>query len=418
MGQRQHRHLARLRPRRPARSVPRRLLARTTSISGSSTTRGSCRRASSTRTTAAASICSATSATDLRGRQRAGRARAHAAGRSPRSPPTCAAPAIPDLFLANDYGVSELFTNEGGRVPRGRPRRRRRLRAEERHERVGRRHLQPGRFAIYVTNISEEGMLVQGNNLWVPTGARGGAAASTRTWRAPGRRARRLELGRAVRRSQQRRHPRPLSRQRLRLGDRAEQLLVRLLEDRRRQQLVISRRAQLAGDGRPQPGRLPAEARVDQRRRRAVHRRRPGGRRHRPLRRPGGRARRLGEPRRARRRRRQPARPAAALPERGRAGPRTGSSSSSRAAADRIRPPAAAATAARSARGSRCTGTASSRCRRCRAERLLRAEPAPAALRPGHGAAVDACHPLAVGQDAGTVDSHEPNSVHTIKEPA
>ena len=30
--------------------------------------------------------------------------------------------------------------------------------------------LNSGRFAIYVSNISEEGILLQGNNLWVPTG--------------------------------------------------------------------------------------------------------------------------------------------------------------------------------------------------------------------------------------------------------
>ena len=41
----------------------------------------------------------------------------------------------PDIFIANDYGVSELFVNEGGTVPRGRTRDRRRLRAQERHER-------------------------------------------------------------------------------------------------------------------------------------------------------------------------------------------------------------------------------------------------------------------------------------------
>ena len=34
--------------------------------------------------------------------------------------------------------------------------------------------LNQGRFAIYVSNISEEGILLQGNNLWVPTGPRGG----------------------------------------------------------------------------------------------------------------------------------------------------------------------------------------------------------------------------------------------------
>jgi enediyne biosynthesis protein E4 len=74
----------------------------------------------------------------------------------------------PDLFVANDYGVSELYVNDGTRF----------------HE-VGAQTgigfapksgmsvafgdiLNSGCFAIYVSNISEEGILIQGNNLWVP----------------------------------------------------------------------------------------------------------------------------------------------------------------------------------------------------------------------------------------------------------
>ncbi len=79
----------------------------------------------------------------------------------------------PDLFIANDYGVSELFVNEGGR-----------FREVGRETGVGFAPksgmnasvgdpLNQGRFAIYVSNISEEGILLQGNNLWVPSG--GGA---------------------------------------------------------------------------------------------------------------------------------------------------------------------------------------------------------------------------------------------------
>jgi hypothetical protein len=77
----------------------------------------------------------------------------------------------PDLFIANDYGVSELFVNDGGR-----------FREVGRDAGVGYAPksgmnasvgdvLNQGRFAIYVSNISEEGILLQGNNLWVPTGA-------------------------------------------------------------------------------------------------------------------------------------------------------------------------------------------------------------------------------------------------------
>ena len=76
----------------------------------------------------------------------------------------------PDLFIANDYGVSELFINEKGH-----------FREVGRDAGVGYAPksgmnasvgdvLNQGRFAIYVSNISEEGILLQGNNLWVPTG--------------------------------------------------------------------------------------------------------------------------------------------------------------------------------------------------------------------------------------------------------
>jgi hypothetical protein len=76
----------------------------------------------------------------------------------------------PDLFIANDYGVSELFINEGGR-----------FREVGRETGVGYAPksgmnasigdvLNQGKFAVYVSNISEEGILLQGNNLWVPTG--------------------------------------------------------------------------------------------------------------------------------------------------------------------------------------------------------------------------------------------------------
>ena len=76
----------------------------------------------------------------------------------------------PDIFIANDYGVSELFINERGR-----------FREAGRQTGVGYAPksgmnasvgdvLNQGRFAIYVSNISEEGILLQGNNLWVPTG--------------------------------------------------------------------------------------------------------------------------------------------------------------------------------------------------------------------------------------------------------
>jgi enediyne biosynthesis protein E4 len=78
----------------------------------------------------------------------------------------------PDLFIANDYGVSELYLNEGGK----------RFREAGKEAGVGYSPksgmtaslgdvLNRGQFDVYVSNISEEGVLVQGNNLWMPNQA-------------------------------------------------------------------------------------------------------------------------------------------------------------------------------------------------------------------------------------------------------
>ncbi len=74
----------------------------------------------------------------------------------------------PDLFIANDYGISEMFFNDG-----------KRFREVGNQTGVGFSPksgmnasvadiLNQGKYAIYVSNISEEGVLIQGNNLWVP----------------------------------------------------------------------------------------------------------------------------------------------------------------------------------------------------------------------------------------------------------
>jgi hypothetical protein len=73
-----------------------------------------------------------------------------------------------DLFIANDYGVSELYFNDGKQF-------------REVGEQTGVGFapksgmtaafgdvLNQGKYAIYVSNISEDGVLIQGNNLWVP----------------------------------------------------------------------------------------------------------------------------------------------------------------------------------------------------------------------------------------------------------
>lgn len=75
---------------------------------------------------------------------------------------------FPDLFVANDYGVSELYLNDQGR------------RFVDAGEKTGIGFapksgmnasfgdiLNQGKFAVYVSNISEPGVLLQGNNLWV-----------------------------------------------------------------------------------------------------------------------------------------------------------------------------------------------------------------------------------------------------------
>jgi hypothetical protein len=77
--------------------------------------------------------------------------------------------AYPDIFLANDYGVSELFLNNEGKS----------FREVGKESGIGQAPksgmnaaigdvFNDGRLAIYVSNISEEGILIQGNNLWVP----------------------------------------------------------------------------------------------------------------------------------------------------------------------------------------------------------------------------------------------------------
>jgi enediyne biosynthesis protein E4 len=74
----------------------------------------------------------------------------------------------PDLFVSNDYGVSELYYNDG-----------KRFREVGQQTGVGFAPksgmsasfgdiLNQGRYAIYVSNISEDGILIQGNNLWMP----------------------------------------------------------------------------------------------------------------------------------------------------------------------------------------------------------------------------------------------------------
>jgi hypothetical protein len=77
-----------------------------------------------------------------------------------------------DLFISNDYGMSELYLNEVTSAGR-------RFRELGYDSGIGRNPksgmnasigdvLNSGVHAIYESNISEEGVLIQGNNLWMP----------------------------------------------------------------------------------------------------------------------------------------------------------------------------------------------------------------------------------------------------------
>ncbi len=84
----------------------------------------------------------------------------------------------PDLFVANDYGVAELYLNDG-----------KRFREAGAQTGVGFAPksgmnvavgdiFNQGKYAVYVSNISEDGVLIQGNNLWVPRETKQNAAMS------------------------------------------------------------------------------------------------------------------------------------------------------------------------------------------------------------------------------------------------
>jgi hypothetical protein len=75
----------------------------------------------------------------------------------------------PDLFLANDYGVPQLYLNRGGArfVESGKETGVARTPKSGMNASFG-DVFNDGRLAIYKTNISEPGVLVQANDLWVP----------------------------------------------------------------------------------------------------------------------------------------------------------------------------------------------------------------------------------------------------------
>ncbi len=82
----------------------------------------------------------------------------------------------PDLFVANDFGINELYLNEGG----GRFHEVGRAANLARTPKSGMNAafgdvLNRGEWTLFVSNISEPGVLIHGNDLWVPTHDSGGA---------------------------------------------------------------------------------------------------------------------------------------------------------------------------------------------------------------------------------------------------
>jgi len=81
----------------------------------------------------------------------------------------------PDLFLANDYGIPQLYINKEGKqfVETGRESGVAKTPKSGMNASFG-DVFNDGRLAIYKTNISEPGVLVQANDLWVPKKESGG----------------------------------------------------------------------------------------------------------------------------------------------------------------------------------------------------------------------------------------------------
>jgi hypothetical protein len=87
---------------------------------------------------------------------------------------------FPDLFLANDYGIPQLYINKGGKqfVESGKDAGVARTPKSGMNASFG-DIFNDGRLSIYKTNISEPGVLVQANDLWVPQKTKPGMASGT-----------------------------------------------------------------------------------------------------------------------------------------------------------------------------------------------------------------------------------------------
>ena len=74
----------------------------------------------------------------------------------------------PDLFIANDYGVSELYINDGTKFHEAGAETGIGFAPKSGMNVAFGDIMDQGKYSIYVSNISENGVLIQGNNLWVP----------------------------------------------------------------------------------------------------------------------------------------------------------------------------------------------------------------------------------------------------------
>ena len=275
--------------------------------------------------------------------------------------------------------------------------------------------LNQGKLAIYVSNISEEGILLQGNNLWVPTGGSSRLPTYENMARAMG-----IDLGGWSFGAQ--------------FGDlnndgfldlylvngyvsasRDESYWCDYSKVAGGHQLVIEDAANWPAMGhRSLAGYQPKKSGSTTGP--AGSRRRTDGRRdrspRRPLRRAGG----LLRARGARRRGREPARPCCSTMTCAATGSGSASISKVGAAAIRLRRPAP--TAAPSARRSSCSGTDASSCRKSRAAPASARRISGAALRP-RVAHDDRSRgdPMAVRQGAGA-QGPQAGRVHKIQEPA
>jgi enediyne biosynthesis protein E4 len=73
-----------------------------------------------------------------------------------------------DLFIANDYGVSELYLNDGKQFHEAGKETGIGFAPKSGMDVAFGDIFNQGKYSVYVSNISEDGVLIQGNNLWTP----------------------------------------------------------------------------------------------------------------------------------------------------------------------------------------------------------------------------------------------------------